>query len=203
MSKDTQLIRNIDNSKALDKPKPLNEQLQTNYDPSSVLKRAQAKLDKVKGKNEDEYEGKTNAEDDLFKAMTLSEFKNGALLVTTVPEQYKTFAIDLSRKIQEEYGCTTISEKATAELAASNYIRTLEVQHRLNNYLSLGTITDTGVRFLAIMSTELDRANRHYLATIQALRVIKQPQLEVNIKANTAIIGQNQMVQANNLPNDP
>ncbi len=66
----------------------------------------------------------------------------------------------------------------------------------------MGTITDNGVRFLAIMSQELDRANRHYLTTIQALRTIKQPSLGVNIKAQTAILGQNQVVQANNNPND-
>ncbi len=114
-------------NKALEKPKPLNEQLRIAYDPKEVLKRAQGKLNGLKKEGDEEYEGKTTAQDDLFKAMTLSEFKNGALLVTVIPEQYKTFGIDLMGKLQEEYGCTTPSEKATAELATVNYIRTLEI----------------------------------------------------------------------------
>lgn len=141
-------------------------------------------------------------ESKVFKAMTLLEFDNGMLMTTAVSEQYKTFGIDLMRNIQKEYNCQTQSEKATAELVAVNYIRTLEVQRRINNYLELGTISDTGVRFLDIMGKELDRANRHYLTAIQALKAMKQPQLELNIKANTAVIGQNQIVQTNKISND-
>lgn len=203
MSNNNQIPKDLDNTKVLEKPKPpLNDQLRTAYDPAEVLKRAGEKLNTLKNKEDGEYEGKTTAEDDLFKAMTLSEFKNGALLVSVVAEQYKTFGIDMLKKLQEEYSCTTLSEKATAELVTINYIRTLENQNRISRYLAQGTITDTGVRFLDIMSKELDRANRHYLSSLDALKSMKQPNLGVNIRANTAVIGQNQVVQANNNPND-
>lgn len=201
MSNDNQISKDLEKAVEESKP-PLNDQLRTAYDPTEVLKRAGEKLNKLKNDEDGEYEGKTTAEDDLFKAMTLSEFKNGALLVSVVAEQYKTFGIDMLKKLQEEYSCTTISEQATAELATVNYVRTLDIQRRINNYLDLGTVTDNGVKFLAIMSKELDRANRHYLSSLDALKSIKQPNLGVNIRANTAVIGQNQVVQANNNPND-
>ena len=115
----------------------------------------------------------------------------------TIPEQYKTFGVDMMRQLQKEYNCTTISEKATAELATISYIRTLGVQSRINSYLGKGELTEIGVKFLAVMSKELDRANRHYLTAIQALRLLKQPPMQIKVSADTAIIGQNQVVQAN------
>ena len=47
------------------------------------------------------------------------------------------------------------------------------------------------------LGKELDRANRHYLTAIQTLRLMKQAPLQITVKANTAIVGQNQMVQTN------
>ncbi len=146
--------------------------------------------------------GPTSAKSNIFKSMSIFEFENGILMTTIVAEQYKTFGINMMMQLQKEFNCQTISEQATAELATVNYIRTLEIQNRIDRYLALGTLTDNGVKFLAIMSLELDRANRHFLTTIQALKTMKQPQLGVNIKAQTAIVGQNQMIQANNLLNN-
>jgi len=118
-------------------------------------------------------------------------------MIHIVEEQYRTFGVDLLRRLQQEYGCETISEQATAELATINYIRTLEIQNHINGYLSIGTVTETGVKFLAVMSKELDRANRHYLTAMQTLKMLKQPSFNVNVKANTAIVGQNQLIQEN------
>jgi len=68
----------------------------------------------------------------------------------------------------------------------------------------LGSIkTRYDVQYLAVLSKELDRAERHYLASLQALKMLKSPSFEVNIKTNTAVVGQNQIVQANNGQNNP
>lgn len=163
----------------------------TLFDPDVVFHEVGKELNDKEGKQE--VLPKTNT----FKAMTLFEFENGVLMSTTIAEQYKTFGIDMLRQLQKEYRCEGVSEKATAELVAVSYIRTLEIQHRINNYLELGTITTNGVGFLNIMSKELDRANRHYLTALQTLRTLKEQPLQVTFKTNTAIIGQNQIVQAN------
>lgn len=196
-------------AKVLNKVKTLDEiksdlNLHTVYDPATVLKEAEMALNQRKQVDSDdeeveydEPEEQPTYEDPLFRAMSLSEFKNGALMIDSVAEQYRTFGIDMLRKVQEEYKCSTIIEQATAELATINYIRTLAIQRRITSYLDMNSLTDNGVKYLAIMSKELDRANRHYLTAIQTLRMLKQPSFNVNVKANTAIVGQNQVIQEN------
>lgn len=139
----------------------------------------------------------SSPESNICKALTVFEFDNGLLVSSAIPERYRTFCIDLSRSLQKEYRCEEVSEKATAELVALNFVRTLEIQYKINSYLDMGTATELGIKFLEILSKELDRANRHYLNALQTLRILKQPPLAVNIKAQTAIVGQNQIVQSN------
>ena len=186
-------------SKSVTKPKSAEEIrnffacMETGADPETVLQEAYKEIRKKK-----ENRQKPTLESNLFQALTLVEFEKGWLMTFfTIPEQYKTFGVDMMRQLQKEYNCTTISEKATAELATISYIRTLGVQSRINSYLGKGELTEIGVKFLAVMSKELDRANRHYLTAIQALRLLKQPPMQINVSADTAIIGQNQVVQAN------
>lgn len=181
-----------------------NERLHTIYDPDAVLREAQKKIEtQQKLISEDDYDGPDEGDDQptekdpLFKAMTLSEFHNGALMASAIPEQYRTFAIDMLRKLKEEYNCLAVSEQAIAELATINYVRTLEIQRRINAYFDMNSLTDNGVKYLAIISKELDRANRHFLTAIQTLKMLKQPPINVNVKANTAFVGQNQLVQEN------
>lgn len=161
-------------------------------DPIAILEQAQHELDNTK-----DIQG-TATQSSLYKALTLFEFDKGILMASAIPERYRAFSIDFSRNLQKEYQCETPSEKATAELVAINFIRTLEIQYKINSYLGRGEITDMGVRYLAVLSKELDKANRHYLSALQTLKVIKQPALEVNIKTQTAVVGQNQIVQSNN-----
>ncbi len=169
------------------------ESLHISLDPNYVLRKADEQLVNPK----EESDPTTKPEDMLFKAMTLFEFDNGALLTMSVSESYKTFGIDLMKKFQLEYECATPSEKATAALAAVSYIRTLDTQRRITNYLEIGKFTDIGVRYLEMLSKDLDRANRHYLTAIQTLKMLRMPALQVSIRTDTAIIGQNQIVQNN------
>ena len=132
----------------------------------------------------------------LFKALTLVEFDNGTLMFTVVPEQYRTLAIDMMRQLQKEYACELPSEKAMTELITLSFVRILELQRRINNYIS-SSINRTDLAFFALLSKDLDRANRQYLSALQTLRMLKQPLLNVSIKTNTAIVGQNQLIQEN------
>lgn len=164
-------------------------------DPVSILKDAKKEIES----SEKGVSSKSASwESTLCKAMSLFEFDKGVLMSSAVPERLRTFSIDFSRNLQKEYKCEAPSEKATAELVAINFVRTLDIQTRINSYLGRGEITDMGVRYLAVLSKELDKANRHYLNSLQTLKMIKLPALEVNIKTQTAIVGQNQLIQANN-----
>lgn len=167
--------------------------LTTDHDPKSVLVMAEKQIEE-KGIANFDSDGK----DSVFKAMTLTELDNGALLTMSIHDVYKTFAIDLMRKLQSEYHCETPSEKATAELAALNFSRTLDIQRRITISMNSENISTFKLSYTSILSKELDRANRHYLTSLQALRALKQPALQVNIRTDTAVVGQNQIIQTNN-----
>jgi len=161
------------------------------FDPACVLEGAEKELEgKKKG-------FRVEPESNTYKALTLSEFENGMLMSTVMDEPYKTFALNLSRDLQKEFDCKTPSEKATAELATMCYVRALDVQKRLNNFLGKDSYGDLTIKIISVLSKELDRVNRQYLGAIQTLRMLRQPLMQLNIKANTAVVGQNQMVQAN------
>lgn len=175
--------------------KDLEEQFKsfrTDFDPSSVIEKSVQDIAKSK-----KGSLSTQPESNIFKAMTLFEFDNGILMSTALAEQYKTFAINLSRDLQKEFECKTPSEKATVEVVAINFVRTLEIQRKINSFLALGSITDMGIRFLSVLSKELDRAQRHYLSSLQTLKTLKQPVFQLKVKADTAVVGQNQLVQTN------
>lgn len=174
--------------KTIDQIKDRISEFRSGYDPRYALEKADKELGDNNGPQS------TDPESFIFKALTLYEFNNGVLLTTVVSEQYKTLAIDMSRNLQKEFNCQNSAEKGLAEIATVNYIRTLDIQRRINNYLEKGSINDTGVRFLDVMSRELDRANRHYLVAVEALKTFKQPAMYLKINANTAVVGQNQLV---------
>lgn len=178
--------------KTLDQIKDRIGEFRTGYDSRNILEKADQELGNKNG------EQLADSDSFIFKAMTLYEFDNGVLLTTAVSEAYKTLAIDMSRNLQKEFNCQSGAEKALVEVVTINYIRTLDIQRRINNYLEKGSITDIGVRFLDVMSKELDRANRHYLVAVEALKAFKQPLMNLKISANTAVLGQNQLVQTVN-----
>ena len=81
---------------------------------------------------------------------------------------------------------------------ALNFVRTLYVQDGITAYIHIGTITDMGVSYLNFLSKEMDRAQRHYLVSLEALRAIHNPEFELNIKTNTAVVNNNQAAQVKN-----
>jgi len=176
-----------------DVAKPMTwDMIRTRFDPKHVQLEADRELKTITSEKK-EFEGTTN----IYKAFTLKEFENGVLLSEALKEEYKTFAIDLSRNIQKEYNCSTASQKATAELIACSYSRILQTTMMITRYLDKGSVSDSGIRYLAVMSKELDRAQRHYTTALQTLFMLKQPPLSVTIKAETANIANNQLIQQN------
>jgi len=163
------------------------------YEPAQVLEQAKTEAEKYRGKKK-----QFSSETSIYKAMTLFDFDSGSLMLNSISDMYRTFAIGFSLDLQKEYDCKAPSEKATAELVAINFVRTLDIQFKITARLDRGEIGDIGIKYLDILSKELDRANRHYLNSLQTLKMMKQPMLAVSIKTQTAIVGQNQVVQTKN-----
>lgn len=170
------------------------ENVRTQFDPDLVKSQAEKEIVKVKNETT-QYETNTS----VYKAFTLKEFDNGVLLTEALRDEYKTFAIDLSRNLQKEYACTTVSQKATAESIACAYGRILQSSAMISRYLARGSFSDSGIRYLAVMSKELDRAQRHYTSALQTLYMLKQPPLSVTVRANMANIANSQLIQQKNV----
>jgi hypothetical protein len=177
---------------ALNEARGLISKLETDYEPHEVIEKAALALSGTKSKLK-EIEARTC----VFNAMTLSEFENGTLLTTIVPEAFRAFGLNMLRQLQKDYECTLIGEKATAELVTTTYIRTLVIQKRLDFYLERTELNKADLAFIAILSKEQDRSTRQYLAALQTLRMMKIPPLQLNLRTDTAIFGQNQIIQEN------
>jgi len=117
----------------------------------------------------------------------------------TVREEYRTFLIEMIRDIERDYDCKTAIEKALAETIASSYVRTLEFSRDLSLYTQDKNLSHEKNGYCSMLSKEIDRAYRIFLNALMTLKQIKSPTLELNIKAKTAFIGQNQ--QFNNKQN--
>jgi hypothetical protein len=164
----------------------------TGFDAKHVFNKAAEEMESfkdTKGLTSDSY---------LYKAMTIYEFDKGILLSNAIPELYRVFALEFSKNLQNDYKCVDQGGKSLAEMVALNFVRTIYMQERISAYIRMGSITDTGAKYLDFLSRDMDRAQRHYLASLQALKTLHSPSFEVNIKANTALVGQNQAVQVKN-----
>ena len=163
----------------------------TGFDSKYILRLADEEVGDLKDKRE------FFLDSNYYKAMTLFEFDKGVLLLNAIPELHRVFALDFSKNLQLEYNCKTPSEKSIAEIVSLNFVRVLETQRKIKDALE-GMKTRYDIQYLAVLSKELDRAQRHYLASLQALKMLRSPSFEVNIKTNTAVVGQNQAVQVKN-----
>ncbi len=149
-----------------------------------------------------EKEGvKIGTQKQLGRLLSTFEFEKGGFLIRALPEEYMSFGLEYFRGVHAEYNCSTPIENAIAELIALSFIQSLYIQAKMKGYLSKDTINDVGAKYLNYLSTELDRAHKRYFVSLQTLRELKTPKIEMNVRAQTAIIGNNQVIQANNKDN--
>jgi hypothetical protein len=118
-------------------------------------------------------------------------------LVETVNPSYRGLAIEFTDQIIREYDCKTNSEKALATFIANAYIRTIDNSRRFNSCAEAGEhLSDERTRYLAMLSKQIDRANRQFLSALTTLKQIKSPVIEMNIRTKNAFIAQNQQINA-------
>ena len=118
-------------------------------------------------------------------------------LMESFNEKYQMFARELATNMIREHNCSNETEKALAELAANAYIRVIDNSRRLNNLLEMNNANQNINGFFSILSKQIDRANRQYISALLTLKQLKAPQIEMNIKTNTAFISNNQQVNVN------
>ena len=115
-------------------------------------------------------------------------------LIHGLSERYKSLVSGFCDEIIREYSCQSPSEKALAEVIAGSFVRHLQLAESIHAQLSQEYIVKGISGYIAILSKNLDREIRSFQSALILLRQLKSPATEINIKATTAYVAQNQQI---------
>lgn len=162
----------------------------SHYDVNERLKKVARELQpKILIKKKDLNDEELKFLNEVFYSIGID---SGFHLMEITPEKLQGLITDLRGNLIKEFNCTTYTEKILVDTIINAYIRNLNYSKRLLTATELGKANSNINSFIKEMSKEVDRANRHFLSSLQALKEIKQPELKVNIKTNTAFFGEKQ-----------
>lgn len=184
-----------------DKVRVLAVNTESIYDPSLVIKNTWDSLTKwveIHRKGKNAIQARKEFDNNLAKAIAIFELENFNFLSASAPEEYKPLAIEFVRRIIKEYDCKTPSEIALAEIVTSAYIRQLRTAALLSTSIEADWLSTERNARMAILSKELDRAIRTYITSLTTLKQIKNPLVELNVKATTTFVAENQQINVSN-----
>lgn len=172
-----------------------------NIEPRTIDERAiniLAKMDEADEEEKDRLSKKHNFLLDQFVRM--HEFEKHFLLAESVNTKFAAISIKMTQDLIKEYNCTTTLEKSLVEIIVNAFCRSLNLSAQLTTVLSRDSIgiEQSHINLYNFLGKELDRANREYLTALSTLQQIKSPSIKVNLKAETAIVGQNQQFNSIN-----
>lgn len=146
----------------------------------------------------------------IAEFVKMHEFDKHLLLADSLPLSFGAMSIKMTKSIIEENHCNTDLEISLVEIIVNAFCRSLHFSRLLSLALSTNPdrIEQKFINYYAFLSKEIDKATRQYLSALLALQQLKTPPLKVNLKAHTAILGQNQQFNSikseydeNNKPN--
>jgi len=146
----------------------------------------------VTGKEKDQmFEKFQKKSSDLLRIL---ELESHMCLMETFTPSYQMLSNEMSDQMIKEYNCDTGLERSLVEVIVNSFIRIIDNSRRLNNEFECGEITKNRNVFIANLSKQLDRANRQYFSALMTLRLLKSPQIEVNVKSTNTYMSQNQQI---------
>ena len=179
----------------------IKEDLHFACDPDYVLKEATKKFNAWLKAPEREAEAiKKDMLEIHDKALVSLGLETHYPLADMVSERYRGLAIEVARQIEKEYDCKAPSERLLAQTIAGIYGKIIEYSRQLRGCAQDTHISVEKNSFYTIMSKELDRAHRQLITALTTLRQIKNPPMELNVRAKTAFVAQNQQINAVNNP---
>ena len=189
-------------TKALAKPlttdevsQVLQNLLDTNNQQKQATKDLQEQLAKLHAKQSDE-ENRQAINKNLEKLFRLREQESQFELMNAFIERQQPVVKEMALRTAEEYGCQTQLEKSLATTVAHAYMRYVDCSRRLKNELECENITSNRNRYIEIMSKQVDRAHRQYLSSIQSLKLLKAPAVNMKVNVDTAYMANQQQFNA-------
>jgi len=134
----------------------------------------------------------------LNEASMILGLDNHQALAWGIKEEYRPLAIEFANELAKEYQCKTPSEKSLSQVVVNSYIRLFDDSRRYDGCADAGEyLSEARTKHLAMLSKQIDRANRQFLNALMALKQLKNPPIQVTVKTNTAFIAQNQQLNNN------
>jgi hypothetical protein len=153
------------------------------------------------GNKKEKKEGQDKFNEKALGLMRILEVDTHVGLMESFNPTYRGLVHEMSKQIAKEYGVVTCAEKAITEVAVNAFVRVIDNSRRLNNCLEGGEfITSERTNYLAMLSKQIDRANRQFVSALVTLKQLKTPALEMNIKTKNAFVAQNQQINAESNP---
>ena len=178
----------------------LREMTNVSCDPHVLLQDLDKSIKEYRsGKSKDGKKEEKGLLEKMNAAMPIIALDTHYALARATIEELRPFAIDFANQLVAEYECKTPTEKALAESVAAAYVRILQFTGVMTRQVRDEHCSMILNNFYKVASQELDRANRHFISAISALKQLKAPPMTVQVKATTAFVAQNQQLNANNL----
>jgi len=131
------------------------------------------------------------------KSLTLFRSRSQALLKESLTENYQELAVGFANQLIEEFDCKTPSEQALAQMAALSHAKALDYSEALRDCRAIEWHSSQKNGFFSMIGKEIDRANRQFIIATMALKQLKAPSVEINVRAKTAFIAKNQQLNVN------
>jgi hypothetical protein len=154
------------------------------------------------GNKKEREESKKETVEKTVMAMMALETETHVGITESFTNRYRGMVRQLCSQIIKEYQCNSNLEKTLVEIVVNSFVRTIDNSRRLNNELECREITKNRNVYIANISKQLDRSNRQYLSSLMTLKQLKAPNIEMNIKATTAFISQNQQINVDKENNE-
>jgi hypothetical protein len=176
--------------------------LKPDCEPDSILKKLDAKLSQLADKNVDLAQDK-EAQKILGNASMVLGLDTHHALIWAMKEDFRPLAIEFANNLAKEFNCKTPGEKALSHVVVNSYVRLIDDSRRYSNCADAGEyLSVERTKHLAMLSKQIDRANRQFITALITLKQLKEPALKVNIKANNAFVAQNQQLNTKVNEND-
>lgn len=135
--------------------------------------------------------------DTALDLMRIRESQHHCNLMEGFNKSYHQLTKAITDQMIIEHGCINEIEKGLASVIVGSYVRYLDNSRRLNNELEASGISPNRNIYIANLSKQVDRAHRQYLSSIQALKMLKMPVVNVKVNVDQAFMAQQQEIHVN------
>ncbi len=157
----------------------------------------------LNGNDNEKKEAEAWLDKRMSEILRSNESDTHIALMESFDPKFQALATELASNIIKEQNCVTALEKSIVTVIVGAKIRILDNTTRLNKHLNdLYNINKEDTRYLDTLSKQIERSTRQFLSAVIVLKQLKSPQVEMNIKTNTAFISQNQQINVDNKINE-